>query len=151
MDSIKQYGTKGFNLPDVVTLLECGFDREKDSTGLLGAEIDTEGAKAGGRGLLRRAIEYFGPPGQLEVLETARDDNRFQLCFQQSAGDSALPQIDVPLGTIRYRLLHHDVADLYPPSRLQHPMHLLKNRNLVGAEVDDPVGDDDIGPAVVDR
>ena len=117
----------------------------------MGAEIDTERAKAGSRGLLRCAIEHLGPPGQLEILETGRDYNRFQLCFQQSAGDSALPQIDVPLGAIRYRLLHHDVADLDAPSRLQHPVHFLEDRDLVGAEVDDAVGDDEVGPAVVDR
>ena len=78
----------------------------------VGPEIDSESAKASRRGLLRSTGEDLVSPGDLEPLETGRFDYRLELCFQQSAGDSALPQIDILLGSVRHGFLHHDVADL---------------------------------------
>ena len=78
----------------------------------VGSEVDSERAEARRRGLLRRTGEDLVSPCDLEIFEPGCFDHRLELCFQQSTGDSTLPQIDVLLGTIRYGLLHHDVADL---------------------------------------
>jgi hypothetical protein len=48
----------------------------------------------------------------LEVDESCGDDRRLKLCLQQSARDSAFPEIDVPFGLFTHRLLDQDVADL---------------------------------------
>ena len=82
------------------------------SGGFVGSEVDAERTEARCRRLLRRAVEHLVSPSDLEIFEPGCFDHRFELCFQQSTGDSALPQIDVLLGAIRHSLLHHDVADL---------------------------------------
>ncbi len=55
------------------------------------AVVDPDGAEGGGAGILGRAAEDFLPPGDLEALEAGSPDDGLELCFQQSAGDSASP------------------------------------------------------------
>jgi hypothetical protein len=61
---------------------------------------------------LRRAAEDVRAPRDLEVHESRSDDRRLELCFQQSAGDSALPEVDVALRAVTDGLLDQNVADL---------------------------------------
>ena len=56
--------------------------------------------------------------GDFESYKAGSDDRRMELCFQQSAGDSPLPQIDVALCLVAKRFLDQDVADLKPPAWL---------------------------------
>jgi len=58
-------------------------------------EIDSDRAKRARAGCLRSAVEDLGLPGDLEIGETGSDDRRLQLCFQQSAGNSAGPEVDL--------------------------------------------------------
>src|SRR5215470_13994436 len=44
-----------------------------------------------------------------------------------------------------------DVGELQPSTGAQHSYNLVEDTTLVGAEVDDAVADDDIGPTVLDR
>jgi hypothetical protein len=76
------------------------------------AEVDAQRSELRGARCLRRTCEDVRAPRDLELDEPGSDDRRLELCFQQSAGDSALPQVDVALPAIADRLLHEDVADL---------------------------------------
>jgi hypothetical protein len=61
---------------------------------------------------LGRAAENVGSPGNFEIHKTGHDHGHLQLCFQQSAGNSAGPQIYLAFGALRHNLLHQDVAKL---------------------------------------
>ncbi len=61
---------------------------------------------------LRRATEDVRLPGDLEVNKACRHDRGLQFCFQQSTGNSARPQIDLPFRILWHRLLHQDIPDL---------------------------------------
>ena len=58
-------------------------------------EVDPDRTELGGARRLRSAAEDIGAPGDLESHEPRGHDRGVQLCFQQSTGDSALPEIDV--------------------------------------------------------
>jgi len=55
------------------------------------AEVHAEGPEGRRVLVLRRAAENVGSPRNLDLVETAFSQERDQLCFQQSAGDSAGP------------------------------------------------------------
>jgi len=74
-------------------------------------------AKVGCAGRLGGAAEHVCSPGDLEIDKTGCYDRSLELCFQQSAGNSTCPQIDLAPGALRDWLLHQDVADLQPPLR----------------------------------
>ena len=62
-----------------------------DWSGLAGLEVDADGAEGLGAAGLRGALENLGLPGDGEVDETGFFYHGFQLCFQQSAGNSSGP------------------------------------------------------------
>lgn len=74
---------------------------------------------------LWRTGEHLGPPRYLKIHKPRRDDRRMQLCFQQSARNSALPEINIALRAIRHGLANEDVSNLKAAGRLEHPRHLL--------------------------
>src|SRR5258707_513530 len=55
------------------------------------AEVHTERSEGRRILVLWRAAEHVGSPRHLDLVETAFSQERDQLCFQQSAGDSAGP------------------------------------------------------------
>ena len=63
-------------------------------------------------------------PGDLEINETGGYDRSLKLCFQQSAGNSTRPQINLTFGTLWNCFLYQDIANLQAPARLEHPCHL---------------------------
>ena len=75
-------------------------------------EVDTDRAELGGVRCLRGAAEHIGTPGDLEAHESRGDDRRLELCLQQSAGNSAFPELNVALRTVTDRPLDENVADL---------------------------------------
>ena len=81
-------------------------------------------SKVGGAGLLGRPIKHIGFPRYLEAHETGGLHQRFKLCFQQSTGDSTSPEFDYFLSGLGHLHLHQNVGNLYPPARLQRPVHL---------------------------
>jgi hypothetical protein len=83
-------------------------------------EVDPVGAELVGARCLGGAVEDGSLPCDLETLEPGSRDLGLELCFQQSAGDSAGPEVDVLLGSVRDLLLHHDVGDLQPAAGLEH-------------------------------
>jgi hypothetical protein len=95
-------------------------------------EVDPDRAELRGVRCLRRTAEDIRAPGDLEVHESRRDDRRLELCLQQSAGDSPLPEVDVALRAVADRLLDEDVADLQSASRFEHARHFAEARELVG-------------------
>jgi len=116
------------------------------SSGLARPKVDAQGPELGGAGILRGAAEHIRSPGDLEVLEPSRSHHSLELCFQQSAGNSPTPQIDVPFGFLGDRSLDQDISDLEPASGFEHAIHLLENSALVRAEIDCTIRDDYIRP-----
>jgi hypothetical protein len=114
------------------------------------AEVDALCPKCCGATRLRRATEDVRLPGDLEVNEACRHDRGLQFCFQQSTGDSARPQIDLLFCVLWHRLLHQDIPDLEATRGFEHASHLPQGREFVRQQVEDPVGDDHIGPAIGD-
>lgn len=99
------------------------------------AEVDSERAELRGARGLRRASINLGAPGDLEIHEPRRDYSCLELCIQQSARDSTLPEIDVLLALFRHWFLNQDVADLKAAARLENTRHFLESGELVGKEV----------------
>jgi hypothetical protein len=52
----------------------------------------------------------------LDPFEAVPFEELCVLCFQQSSGDSAGPEVDVPAPFLAHRLLDRDVRDLEPPA-----------------------------------
>ena len=68
----------------------------------------------------------------LDIHQTDGFDDCPHLCFQQSAGNSTCPEVDLFLGCLRDRLLHDNVGDLEPAARLEDPSDLTEDRGLIG-------------------
>ena len=96
------------------------------------AKIDSKRAELRGTRSLRRISVHIHPRYDLEIYKPGSDDRRLQLCLDQSAGNSPLPQVYVTPRTISDVPLHDNVPELKPPARLQHTRHLLKACHLVG-------------------
>ena len=77
-----------------------------------GPEVDAQSAKVTGTAFLRCSTEDVGPPVYLKVHKSGLNHDHLKLCFQQSAGNSASPEIDLVFGALWHRLLHQDVDDL---------------------------------------
>src|SRR5207244_618233 len=67
-----------------------------------------------------------------------------------NTGNSPGPPVDVAPGRLRDLMLNADVSDHHPAARLEHPVDLPVDADLVRAGVDDPIGDHHVGPAVLD-
>jgi hypothetical protein len=115
------------------------------------SDVDPERAELRGARRLGRVRVDVDAIGDLESHEAGGDDRRPKLCLQQSAGDSALPQIDVAFRFVAEGLLHQDVAELQPPARLEHASHLLQPGELVREEIQHAVRDHDVRPTIKDR
>jgi hypothetical protein len=123
----------------------CVIDRFSRS------EVDSQGAKVCCAGRLRRIIKDIGLPSDFEIDKTGGYDRSLELCFQQSAGNSARPQIDVTFGTLWNCFLDQDIADLQTTTRLEDPRHFLQGCGFIGDQVQDAIRDHNISPAIVNR
>src|SRR5205085_3172095 len=56
----------------------------------------------------------------LDLLEAVALQDLRVLCFQQSAGNSACPEVDVALALLAHRLLDRDVGELESAARAEH-------------------------------
>src|SRR5437773_7894654 len=83
---------------------------------------------------------YVGEPAVMEHFLPARTG--------QPAGYSTGPQVDIAHRLDGYGAAVGDVGELEPPARVQHPEDLGEHRPLVSAQVDDPVGDNHVGPPI---
>lgn len=115
---------------------------------LTSAEVDTDRAELRGARRLRGAAEDIGAPRDLESHEPGSHDRGLELRFQQSAGDSTLPEIDVALGGHRNGFRDEDVADLQTPAGRQDTRHLAEPGELVREEVHDTVRYHDVCPRI---
>jgi hypothetical protein len=111
---------------------------------LHGRERHTSCIKLGGIRLVLRSAEHVSLLSPTNAGETGVLQHPLPLCFQQSTGNSATPEVYVVLCILRDLLVDDDVRDLDPPSGLEYPVDLLHDRHLIRAEVDDTVADDDI-------
>src|SRR5258708_17926937 len=112
------------------------------------AEGDAQRAEVSSAARLRCTAEDIRAPGDLEVDEAGGHDRGLELRIQQSAGNSAGPQIYLALRAPRNWPLHQDVRDLHASAKLKHARHFGKGSRFVGYQIEHPVGDDDIRPAV---
>ena len=76
------------------------------------AKVDTNGSELRGARLLRRTSEHIGPPGDFETGEPGGGDNRLELCFQQSTGNSTSPELDILFRILWHLFRHQNVAQL---------------------------------------
>jgi hypothetical protein len=83
-----------------------------------------------------------------KILESCIGDLGCQFCFQQSAGNSPRPQVDVAPGTLWDWLLNQDIGNLESPARLENSVQLLEDSVFVWGQVDRAIGDDDVCPLV---
>ena len=99
----------------------------------------------------------FGPgvdiffPCHIEIGESNITDQLFQLCFQQSTGNSPGPEIDVLLCRKRNLAADCDVGNLEPTTGLERPEPLLGHSRFRWHQVEQPVGDNDINRTIGDR
>ena len=61
---------------------------------------------------MNRAGENVHLLSQFDVHKTGVSQHPVPLCFQQSAGNSARPQIDIVFCLLRHLDVHDDVSDL---------------------------------------
>jgi hypothetical protein len=90
-----------------------------------------------------------GPSETVESGDNARTESRRlkrvdHLCFQQSAGDSTGPEVDVAKRLVGQDLSDDDIGDLGPASGFEHAGDLGKSPRFVRDEVQDTIRDDDV-------
>jgi hypothetical protein len=76
---------------DELRLSDDGIDDERARHVLPCAEVHAKCSEGRRVLVLRRTAENIGSPRNLDLVETTFNQERDQLCFQQSAGDSAGP------------------------------------------------------------
>ena len=99
--------------------------------GLLRSKVDAFGSEICGAGGLRGAAKNFGTPCDLEVREAGGFYKGLKLCFQQSAGDSTGPQVNIFLGFLGHGYIHQDVPYLQASSGFEDSMHFRQGGPLV--------------------
>lgn len=77
-----------------------------------GAEGDPKCAVIDSASLLWGTTKDVFSAGNDEINETGLDYGCLQFCFQQSAGYSTRPEIDVELGAVGHLFLYENIADL---------------------------------------
>jgi hypothetical protein len=80
----------------------------------------------------------------LDPFEPVPLQNLRVLCFQQSAGKSAGPEIDVSPTLFADRLLDGHVGDLHPSSRAKNAEDFCKHGVFIWNEIDHAIGDHDV-------
>jgi len=101
---------------------------------LPGAEDDPPRVELRGIRLVSGAAEHVhhgtGPharkPGQLHDFQVLLDEE----CSRDSAG----PEVDIQFALGRNLLLDHDIRDLESAARLEHPIQLFVDGQLIGAD-----------------
>ena len=99
-------------------------------------KVDAQCAKLCRAGLLRGTAANILPPCNLEIGKACILNNRFELCFQQSASDSASPEVDSLFRCLRHDLLHEDVTDLESPVRFEHPDNFGQGSGFVRHQIE---------------
>src|SRR5690606_24934329 len=100
--------------------------------------------------LTGRPTEGVGGETDRDVDEAGLGDEVAPRVHRPAAGDAVGPQLDVAARLVGDLATDGDVGDLQDAARAQDPARLGQGTGLVGHEVQHPVGDHDIGPAVVD-
>ena len=80
-------------------------------------EIDAQRAEFSRTRCLRGVGINVHTRCDLESHKACSDDRRLELCLLQSAGDSALPQVNIALCFAADRLLDENVTDLQAAAR----------------------------------
>ena len=125
--------------------LSAGVSR---SVGEEGVTVYVEGS---GVAFACRAAEGVGRIADGHASEPAIFEHCLPTRTGQPAGDSTRPQVNVAHCFKRYGTTVGDVRELHPAAWAQNSPNLVEHGPLVSAQVDDTVGDDDVGPAVLDR
>ena len=95
------------------------------------------------------ATEGIDVGANANVDETTVLNHLLPGCTRQTTGNSGGPQIDVGDRRGGYRFAVGNVGELQIAAALQHTRYFREDLALVGTEIDDPVGNDHIGPAVL--
>jgi hypothetical protein len=81
--------------------------------------------KLGGVRLVLRSAEHVSLLSPTNAGETRVLQHPLPLCFQQSTGNSAAPEVYVVLRILRDLLVDDDVRNLDATAGLEHPVDLL--------------------------
>ena len=71
------------------------------------------------RALFRRAGEAVEAVGDCHIAKSGRGEDLDELCFQQSAGNSTGPEIDIAERFVRQHFADDDVGDLHAAGRFE--------------------------------
>lgn len=80
--------------------------------GLAGEHGHPAGVELGGVGLVFAAREHVNLVRHDDIDEAGQRQDLAPLCIQQSAGNSATPEVDVVFRVLGHLLMHEDIADL---------------------------------------
>ena len=115
------------------------------SQGLSREDRHAPGAELGGIGFVLASGEDIDFVRHHGVRKARGRERLPPLCFQQSTGNSATPEVDVVARILRHLFVDQDVADLDTSAGFEHTEHFAEDGRLVGAEVDDAIADDHVG------
>jgi hypothetical protein len=85
------------------------------------------------------------------LLESRGSKRRDKLCFQQSAGDSTGPEVDVSDHRFGQLPPDDDVGELHAAIRFQHSGNLVDGRSFPRNQIQHAVGDHDVDAMVLER
>lgn len=97
-----------------------------------------------------RPCERINGWAEFDIRETGSCYDRLPSCTRQGTRDSTGPKIDIAKRTFRDRLVDTNVRDQHSAAGTQHAGDFPADAELIRAQVDHAVADDDIGPTILD-
>src|SRR5689334_6276720 len=110
----------------------------------MGVHVERAGVR-----LAPRSTEGVDGGADRDVDEAGLVEQATPVVDGLAAGDAPRPEVDRAHGLFGQRYAVGDVGELDAATGPEGPEGLGEDGGLVGAEVDDAVGDDDVRPAVV--
>ena len=89
--------------------------------------------------------------GHTRLFQPNHFEHIDQLCFQQSPGNSASPEVNVLPHRFREFSTDNNIGQKKSPPRTQDSRDLAKCFELIRCEIQDPIRDNDINAAVLHR
>ena len=126
-------------------------DPQSQSTWTVGTEGVPPHVVCSGVGLPACSTEGVDRFADDHIDKPDVDQHLLPACTRQATGNSTSPQVNLAGRLLGNGESVGDVGELKDPSGAKHPEDLLEDSALVGTQVEDPVGDHNVGPAPIDR
>src|SRR5262249_55661904 len=85
-----------------------------------------------------------------DIAKTCAGEEVDHLCFQQSAGDSTGPEVDVAQRAVGQDFSNDNVCDLQATARFEHTRDFGNGAFLFRYQIQDPVRDQDVDASILD-